>query len=145
MVFFASRARKHRVFEMRLICFLFSVSSHCEIIPTVASFSVHISPEKTLNILLLTFLLASEILKIEDFFLKYKIEMFLGNEHLSWIPSKMFFVCLYSIHECLFMRKFMLYIWYLSNNRRFIKWDFPTGDVRGNFEGFHLNKNIPGH
>ena len=60
--------------------------------------------------------------------------MLKGSEHLSQIPSKTFFVCLYSIHECLFMGKFMLYIWYLSNNRHFIKWDFQNG--RGNLKMF---------
>ena len=61
---------------------------------------------------------------------KINQRMLKGSEHLSQISPKMFFVCLYSIHECLFMGKFMLYIWYLSNNRHFIKWDFLNG--RGN-------------
>ena len=80
--------------ELRLIWFLFSVPSHCEIIQTVAS--------------------------------HYKDIFHSGIKMLRCFPRKFFFGK-YSIHECLFMRKFMLYIWYLSNNRRFIKWDFPTG------------------
>ena len=71
---------------------------------------------------------------------KINQRMLKGSEHLSQIPSKTFFVCLYSIHECLFMGKFMLYIWYLSNNRHFIKWDFQNG--RGNLKMFFHLENI---
>ena len=71
---------------------------------------------------------------------KINQRMLKGSEHLSQISPKMFFVCLYSIHECLFMGKFMLYIWYLSNNRHFIKWDFQNG--RGNLEMFFHLENI---
>ena len=114
--------------RMRLIWFLFSLASHCEIIPTVASEPRSLSLASAVfrgNIKFYHLLFFFRLSKINQRMLK-------GSEHLSQIPSKTFFVCLYSIHECLFMGKFMLYIWYLSNNRHFIKWDFLNG--RGNLK-----------
>ena len=109
--------------RMRLIWFLFSLASHCEIIPTVAS------EPRSLSLASAVFRGNIKFYHLLSFFRLSKINqrMLKGSEHLSQIPSKTFFVCLYSIHECLFMGKFMLYIWYLSNNRHFIKWDFQNG------------------
>ena len=47
--------------------------------------------------------------------------------------------CLLVFNSCLFTRKFMLYIWYLSQSTHFIKWDFLTFEQEEEREFYILN------
>ena len=92
--------------RMRLIWFLFSLASHCEIIPTVASEPRSLSLASAVfreNVKFYHLFLFSIISKINQGMLK-------GSEHLSQIPSKMFSVLVFNSWVPFYGKIYALYL-----------------------------------